>query len=379
MWSRATLPARTSVEFSKKRFTLNPGQSRRIEITLKSTAPVGKQQFGAIRFVSTRGAVRLPLAFIRQQGTVSATQSCTPKRIRKGKKTACTVSATNNDFDAQGVSFVTEVSKHLKIKRTTAGKLKGGKVRVVRSLAGAELGVPSVAEADDTPGEGYLPLGIFGIEPEAIGDEDIYNYDLPAFSYNGKMETSIGVDSNGYLVVGGGSSEDNQCCDLPDGPSSERPNSILAPFWTDLDGGGAPGISVANLGDGTNSWIVVQWEVNVWGTSDRRAFQIWLGINGTQDISYEYEVPQTDPSGQPYLVGAENAAGAGDVSAFLPTGSLRVTSTDASPGDTFTYRMRIRGKQRGPGRVRTEMKAEKVPGTTLLNTPVKVLRKLKGS
>ena len=191
------------------------------------------------------------------------------------------------------------------------------------------------------------------------------------------MEDKVGVDSNGYLVVGGATSEDNNCCELPDGPSSARPNSILAPFWSDLNGAGAPGISVANLTDGTNSWIVVQWEVNVYGTADRRAFQIWLGINGTQDISYEYEVPQTDPNGQPYLVGAENAAGDGDVSAFLPTGSLRVTSTDPSPGDTFTYRMRVRGKQRGPGRVRTEINAEKVPGTTLLYTPVKVLRKLK--
>ncbi len=374
--ARSSLPARTWVSFSRSDFKLRPGQSKRVEITLRSRAPIGQQQFGAVHFVTDRGDVRLPLAFIHRQGTVNATQSCSPRRIRHGKKTVCTVSATNNDFDDQGVSLTTSVSKHLKIKRTSAGTLRGGKVKVVRSLKGARLGVPTVSEASDTPGGGYLPLGLFGIEPEPVGDEDMLNYDVPAFSYNGKMETKVGVDSNGYLVVGGGTSEDNQCCDLPDGPSPTVPNNILAPFWTDLNGEGAPGISLASLTDGTNSWLVVQWEVNVYGTDDRRAFQMWLGTDGPQDVTFEYETPQTDP-GQPYLVGAENPSGAGDVSAFLPTGSLRVTSTDPAPGDTLTYRMRIRGKQRGPGHVRTRVEAEKVPGATLLDTPVKVLRKLK--
>ena len=64
---------------------------------------------------------------------------------------------------------------------------------------------------------------------------------MPAFVYDGGTYTSIGVDSNGYVVVGGGDAEDNNCCQ-PVIPDTARPNNVLAPFWTDLDGTGAPGI-----------------------------------------------------------------------------------------------------------------------------------------
>ena len=67
--------------------------------------------------------------------------------------------------------------------------------------------------------------------------------------FAGQEWTRIGVDSNGYLVVGGGSSEDNNCCNLPAGPDPARPNNVLAPFWTDLDGTGAPGILATVLSE----------------------------------------------------------------------------------------------------------------------------------
>ncbi len=89
---------------------------------------------------------------------------------------------------------------------------------------------------------GFLPLADFGVTPDAIGDEDIINYSVPAFVYNGETYTVLGVDSNGYSIAGGGSSEDNNCCNLPTGPDPAPPNNMLAPFWTDLDGTGADGI-----------------------------------------------------------------------------------------------------------------------------------------
>ena len=66
---------------------------------------------------------------------------------------------------------------------------------------------------------------------------------MPAFVYNGETYTSVGVDSNGYLIAGGGTAEDNNCCNLPRDPEPARPNNVLAPFWTDLDGTGRPGSS----------------------------------------------------------------------------------------------------------------------------------------
>ena len=93
------------------------------------------------------------------------------------------------------------------------------------------------------------------------------------------------MDSNGYSIAGGGSSEDNNCCNLPTGPDPAPPNNMLAPFWTDLDGTGADGIYVAVLTDGVDTWIVIEHQVNVFGTTSNRHFQVWIGINGVQDIS----------------------------------------------------------------------------------------------
>jgi len=61
---------------------------------------------------------------------------------------------------------------------------------------------------------------------------------------------------------------------------------VLAPFWTDLDGTGAPGVYVVALTDGVNTWTVVEWRVNVFGTTSPRVFQVWIGVNGVEDISY---------------------------------------------------------------------------------------------
>ena len=99
--------------------------------------------------------------------------------------------------------------------------------------------------AGASPAGGYLPLSTFGIAPAAgFGDETITNFDVPAFQYGGETYTRIGVDSNGYVVVGGGTAEDNDCCNTQTFPDPTRPNNVLAPFWTDLSldpatGGGA--------------------------------------------------------------------------------------------------------------------------------------------
>ncbi|WP_252274459.1 S8 family serine peptidase [Nocardioides sp. LMS-CY] len=370
----ASLPDATEISFSPRSFTLKPGRSTSVEMRLTSDAPIGAQQFGTVYFDTNRGDLHLPVAFIRQQGTVTATQSCDPASVRVKAMTTCTISATNTDFDAQAVSFTTTTNDRLQLTGTTAGRLRGGKVSGLTTLAGASLGVPSVAPASDSPGGGFLDLAGFGIAPISVGDEDVLNFTTPSFMFNGKAASSIGIDTNGYLVVGGATSEDNECCTLPSGASSARPNNVLAPFWSDLNGTGAPGVRVGTLTDGVSQWIVVQWDVNVFGTTDTRHFQVWIGTQPTQDITYEYSAPQTDPGGQPFLVGAENEAGEGDMSATLPTGTLRVTSTDPTPGDTFTYTVTAKGVKKGSGVVHTELTAPKVPGVTTLDSDVSVTR-----
>src|SRR5690606_35759682 len=181
------------------------------------------------------------------------------------------------------------------------------------TLAGAELGIPSFAPGAGPAG--FLPLAAFGIALQPVGDESILNFNVPPFVFNGQTYGAIGITSNGYAVAGGGTATDVEW-DPPAGPSPAPPNNVLAPFWTDLNGDDAPGVRIGVLTDGVSSWLVVEWELAVWGTDDIRHFQAWIGVNGTQDISYAYSEAQADPE-QNYLVGAENAAGQGDMRQIL--------------------------------------------------------------
>ncbi len=367
--SRARTGAGTSITFAPKSFSIPAGGSRTVSITLSSEAPVGEQQFARIVFDTNRGDAHLPVAFIRQQGSVALDQTCSAASVQLGQTATCTVTATNNTFDSQNVDLTTSTSSRLRITGASGATVTNGVASASGSLAGASLGVPSV---DDGGLFGYIPLDVFGTPATPIGDEQILNFNVPAFTYNGVSSSRIGIDSNGYIVVGGGTSADNNCCNLPTGPSAAPPNNVLAPFWTDLDGTGVAGVFVNVLTDGVNSWLVVEWRVNVFGTNDTRTFQTWIGVDGVQDITYAYAAAPTLPFGQPFLVGAENANGQGDMAASLPTVDQTVTSSDPSPGASLTYTVTVRGQTRGPATVHSEMTADAVPGVTVVNTPLPV-------
>ncbi len=376
---QVTSPAKSKITVTPSKFTVKPGKSADLKITISSTAPTG-QYFGEIKLVPASSglpALHLPVAFVPQQGDISLTSSCSPESVDwLMDVSTCTVTAHNKTFAAATADLKTETDANLLVTGADGAKVTGP-LRVEKknvTLSGAQSGVPSIA-----PGElyGYTPLSQF-TSPTAIGDEQILNFNVPEFLYNGVKYSSIGVDSNGYLVVGGATSEDNNCCELPAQlPDPARPNNILAPFWTDLDGTGAPGIYATQLTDGVNDWIVVEWQVNVWGTTSNRHFQVWIGINGTQDITFAYDPTAlpTDPNGQPYLIGVENEPGTGGgqlPAGSVPTQDLRVTSTDPLPGGTAIYTVKVRGLLPGNGRVTTSLTSSVVPGTTVVTSTVKV-------
>jgi hypothetical protein len=158
-------------------------------------------------------------------------------------------------------------------------------------------------------------------------------------------------------------------------PDPARPNAVLAPFWTNLDGTGAAGIFAATLTDQSTGdrWLAVEWRVNFSGTSSTQVFQAWIGLNGTEDISFAYNptnLPDNPPAGFGLTVGAENSDGsAGAQTAPTnpgtpPTEDLRVTSTPAAPGGSLTYSFKVRGLLLGSGTVRTDMTTPLVRGTT---------------
>jgi hypothetical protein len=373
---RTTAPAQTSITVTPSVFSVRPGRSARLTVHIASNAPTG-QYFGAVRLDPVAGglpSLHLPVAFVPQQGAVNLTSACDPGTIAQFQTSVCTVTATNTANTATTVDLATATSVHLPVT-AVSGAVRTGPFSVAKqgvTLAGAQPGVPSIGPGP-TPG-GYLPLDLFGIAPIPIGDEEFLNFTVPAFRYNGETYTTLGINANGYAVVGGGVSDDNNCCNLTQIPDPARPNNVLAPYWTDLDGTAAPGISIATLTDGVHTWIVAQWDVNVFGTGNAKTFQIWIGIDGVQDIAFTYDPTRLpgDP-GLPFLVGAENRTGTGGnqlPTGTAPTQDLVVTSTDPVPGGTTSYSLTVRGIVRGTGSATSSMDSPLVPGTTVVTTKV---------
>jgi hypothetical protein len=377
----ADAPDGSSIVVTPRRLNLAKNQSATLDITISSLLNDGVQQFGEIRLVPQGvdlPTLHLPVAFVPEQGDVTLASECAPDTIARGATSYCTITAENTGSNPVVVDLTTSVNSNLTITGAqNATVTRGLAAKLGVELAGTTPGIPSIGPGE-TPA-GFLPLSIFGIAPEPIGDEDLLNFDVPAFVYAGATYTTIGVDSNGYVVVGGGEGIDNECCQ-PVIPDTARPNNVLAPLWTDLDGTGAPGLYAGILTSGTDRWLVLEWQVNSWGTTTRQAFQMWIGLNGEEDISYAYDPTAlpTNPDDQPLVVGAESIDGsAGDSLGVdvLPTEDLRVVSTEPLPGGSVSYEVFVRGDRVGDGLVTTEMVSADLFGTTVVETPVTVTRR----
>ncbi|HEX6970454.1 MAG TPA: S8 family serine peptidase [Micromonosporaceae bacterium] len=379
-----TAPAKSKIAVSPNLFTVRPGRSVDLRITISSTAPT-QQLFGEIKLTPTRGGLptlHLPVAFVPKQGDITLTSTCEPGEIGLLDTTTCTVTAANNSFGDAVVDLESATNPNLLVTEADgATQISPWKVtKKDVSLAGAKPGTPSL-----NPGSlyGYRPLAGFGIAPTAIGDESIVNYNVPAFVYGGKTYTRIGVTSNGYAVVGGGTSQDVEYDPLPI-PHPSRPNNVLAPFWTDLTGEGAEGIRATMLAAGTNRWLVIEWQVNVWGTTSNRHFQLWIGLNGVEDIVFAYDPDALPalPADQATVIGAENEIGSGGdmlPAGVAPTEDLRVTSSDPVPGSSVAYTVAVQGLVPGTGTLTTSMQATTVPGTTVVTSSIEVRARLSGS
>jgi len=374
-----TSPSGSSITASPAIFTIAPGKTQAISITIKSSAAQG-QYFGEVRLKPLSTSVptlHLPVAFVPKQGDIKVTQSCAPSTVNLLQNSVCTVTATNGTFNDTTADFTTTSTLNIPVVGAN-GATVVNPFKVEKKgapLAGAVPGTPSLS-----PGTiaGYLPLDQFGIAPTAIGDEDLTTFNVPAFAYNGVQYSSLTADSNGYLYPGSDTSrENNNCCTITPIPDPAKPNNILAPFWTDMDGTGNAGLFVGVLTDGVSSWIVVEWRVHDFGTATNRSFEVWLGAGGPQDIVFAYDAASiaTLPAGQDMVVGAENLNGTGGQGLpvnTLPTEDLRVTSTDPVPGATTSYTVTVKGLLPVPGTVTTSVTSPAVPGTTVVQSTVTV-------
>jgi hypothetical protein len=365
-------PAGAAISATPQLFAVAPGRQVTLRITISAPGVADGQYFGRIDLNQVGGprALHLPVAFDKRQGDVTLSQNCAPSSISvlTGRST-CSVIVHNNSLSAADVRSDSTTTLGLLVTGATgATRVDAHHVTAATTLAGRQPDAPHIAPGP-TPA-GYLPLDLFGVTPIPIGDEQAVNFDIGPYVFAGQTYNRIGVTSDGYLVAGGASDEDVQ--PTPQTlPNPARPNNVLAPFWTDLDGTGAPGVLAATLTDGVSSWLVIEWRVNVFGTTSLRVFQAWIGLNGSEDISFTYDpanLPAAPPAGYGLTVGAENSEGtAGDQTAptmpgTAPTQDLRVSSTPGAPGGSLTYSFDVRGLFSGS--VRTDMTTPLVRGTT---------------
>jgi subtilisin family serine protease len=353
-------------------FTVKPGKS--VKITIMITAPdlPDGQYFGQVNLKQLGGTRQqhLPVAFYRQEGAVPVDQTCSPSTIAKNTaQSTCTVSVQNTTLEDTEVTALSTLDSKLRLTGVTGATQVGTQVVTTKkTLAAKQPDKPGIAPGVN-PAGGWLSLADFGIAPTPIGDEEALNYNVPAFTYAGRTFTRIGVVSNGYTVAGGTNGQADIQFAPQTLPNPSPPNGVLASYWTDLDGTGAPGVYVGTLTDGVNRWLVVEWHVDLYGTDDLKVFQQWIGLNGTEDISYAYDpdnLPGDPGADYGLTVGAENSEGnAGGQISGPPTQDYRITSTPGAPGGTLSYTFTVKGVSTGTGSVTTATSTPQVKGITV--------------
>jgi hypothetical protein len=354
-------------------FTLDPGESQVLDITIETTAAVGTAQDGAIVLAASgRNDTRLPVALTVAASEIGVTAlGCTPDPIEVPETSTCSYELANEGYGDALVDLRAEGDASATVTGADLGATTSGGVAMADDviLDGVTRSVPHTAPG--TSAAGYLPLDLFGVTAVPIGDEQIINYDVPGFVYAGQTHDRIGISSNGYVIVGGGTNADVSCCPPPALGDPARPNNVLAPFWTDLDGTGRPGIFVASLTDGINRWLAIEWRVTLFGTASSRVFELWIGLDGSEDVSFAYDpanLPAAPPAGYDLLVGAENIDGAGTSTIAgdtAPTTDLRVTSSADVPSGTVQWDVTVQGAAGGTAEIEAEVTSDAHPGSVV--------------
>ncbi|GHJ46470.1 peptidase S8 [Catellatospora sp. TT07R-123] len=341
-----------------------------LPVTIYSRAVASDFLFGEIRLVPVGGGqdLHLPVAFKPTQGQVTLASACTAKKVTLARTVDCTVTARNTGYDQAPVNLSTRLDTGLTLADVD-GKVKldrDGQVRHSSVLRGVEPGTPALSDLAD---RAWQPVDV---TPDPIGDEEMINYEVPEFRYAGQTYTGIGVVSNGYLVVGGGTGQDVRF-EPPKSAEAARPNNVLAPYWADLDGSAAEGVRVAEVDRDGRKWIVVEWRVNRFGTEDGQRFQAWLAEGDQEDVRFAYDAKELPGGAAVFAVGAENALGKGVLSTDAPKADRAVVSTGGHPGGVASYTVTLRGVTPADGTLVTTMTSPDVPGTTVVRNHLPVV------
>ena len=329
------------------------------------TVPLGEVRHAVVTYkrMGSDMEMRFPISFVRQQPAITVEHTCDPLVFAKRETSDCTITITNTTFDEQFGKLYNVFERQLRLKRNSVDGAYafGNKALYVEgTLAGAEPPLYDVALDPLASPFGYFSIVGFGEVSVGPSDESIANFNVPPFEFAGETYGQIGIVSNGYVILGGGTGADVDFInsDLPD---PAVPNNVLAPFWTDLNPGAGGDIVIATVTDGVNSWIVVEWiSVPNFGDGETNSFQVWISYSQPDDISFTYGSDISDGDGGFLTVGAENAFGnsGGTVyfdgvgtppSPSFPIGSYEVDvfSVPGAPGESHTVTYTVKGVRRG--------------------------------
>jgi subtilisin family serine protease len=382
----ATAPAGASIDVQPGTIVVNAGETAEITITINATSLPNGQYFGQITLDPNKGGyndVVLPVAFRKAQGVNSLVHSCTPTTIAVGAHSDCVIEAQNLSPVPAQASLTVEGPQNgqLTIEKVSAPGVPMGPGGNGFTWSGTltpalapTIDALQVPASPPSPGEGYLPLRLFGIPLiSGMTDDALVNFNVPAFTFGTETYTRIGVVSNGYVVIGGGASQDI-VFNPQTFPNAARPNNVLAPYWTDLNppaGAAGSGVRIGILTDGVNDWLVVDWEnVPVFTGGATRSFQMWIGLVGNtpagDDITFAYgsNIGPGD-SGSGLNSGAENRDGtSGKNRTPASNEQVRVLTSPPTPGGKVTITYDAFGRNAGVHDILATYTSSLVQGAT---------------
>jgi hypothetical protein len=343
--------ATISVNYGQRSVRFRQHGTTTFKITISAPALASGQYFGRIT-LSPRGGgnpVTIPVAFNRTQGSVKLINNCAPTTFKRITGHAhCTVAAQNFNAGPANAKLLVEgfakgqpplIYSHI---NAPAGTIKTPLGFQWSGQLSPAVPPQVTSVAPDGATDAYFALSPFVAPISGVGDDTITNIPVPAFKYGGEDYDTIGVSSNGYLVVGGGDSHDSTCCSATPFPNSSRPNNVLAPFWTDLnpaDTANPGGVYIASLSDPAgNSYIEVDWETVLFGTSTVQTFDVIFQTGSTENIWFDYgHVSDPAPAAAPTIIGAENRDGTSGATSYYDDAQGNVTGS--LPADGIEYQV----------------------------------------
>lgn len=359
--------------------------------------PIGQVRHAVVIFTERNGCqVRFPITIVRREPAIQMEKECNPATLALRGTTDCTITISNNTFNNVTVTMNDTMPRQLKL---VSGSVTGGAVEMGNGLTynGTLLGAaPPNVSAGRLGFNGYLSLAGLGASPNiSLGDETLVNLTLSrSFLFGGQSYNTIAMVSNGYAVVGGGTAADIAFINRTF-PNAARPNNTLGAFWTDLDGSAGGNYYAYLVGFGpcsnpTNAcWLILEWEnAPNWSDSQINTFQIWIGLNGVEDITYSYGPVLSNGDSGFVTVGAENAFGNrganiysndgfGPVIGTIPTAGsddVYIATTPGTPGQTVTITFRAQGVRLGRWTNYAELTSPSFFGTYIKSFSGEVVR-----